>query len=686
MRILKGLEGKRIKKLLYISTIFLSAFLLFQVQPMIAKMILPWFGGAAAVWITAMLFFQTVLLFGYLYAHWSIRRLNHKMQFVVHTFLLGASLLLLPLTPALSWKPAGSEEPIARILGLLTVSVGLPYFLLSTTSPLLQAWYARNFQTAVPYRLFGLSNLSSLLGLIAYPFLIEPAFTLRQQSGGWSVGFAVFVILCLIVAVVSSGNEATKVVAPQDMKKMDRSALRPPRIREQIIWLLLSCCSSSLLLAVTNHLTQNVASVPFLWILPLSLYLLTFVICFDYEQFYNRKIFSWLLMFALAGMTYGLTTWGSQTSLKLIIPAFSVGLFICCMFCHGEIVQRKPAPRYLTSFYLMLSVGGALGALLVGLIAPRVLNGFFELDLALVACAVLLLFLLPHQQWKAAATGSFVVVLFVTALAYSNITAFEKAPRVMGRNFYGVLRVLESDIGTERESRVLVHGSINHGKQFVAPDRRRDHTAYFGPESGVGLAISALRRSPIKVGVIGLGAGILASYAEPGDFFRFYEINPLVETIAKDQFTYLSDALGKVDVVIGDGRLSLEREVNQHYDLLVVDAFSGDSIPVHLLTQQALELYFRHLKTKGILAIHTSNRYLNIAPVVEQLSRSLDKYAVSVENPDNENRGIYQSQWALVTSAPLRASYILRVAKKIPVNTNLRIWTDDYSNLFQILR
>jgi len=686
MRISSGLKGKRIKKLLYISTIFLSAFLLFQIQPMIAKMILPWFGGAAAVWITAMLFFQTVLLLGYLYAHWSIRWFNHRTQFAVHAFLLSASLFLLPLTPALSWKPAGSEEPIARILGLLTVSVGLPYFLLSTTSPLLQAWYARNFQTAIPYRLFGLSNLSSLLGLLAYPFLVEPAFTLRQQSEGWSVAFAVFVILCLIVAIVSSGNEATEAAAPQDKKKVARAALHPPRIREQIIWLLLSCCSSSLLLAVTNHLTQNVASVPFLWILPLSLYLLTFVICFDYEQFYNRKIFSWLLMFALAGMTYGLTSWGSHTSLKLIIPVFSGGLFLCCMFCHGELVQRKPAPRYLTSFYLMLSVGGALGGLLVGLIAPRVLNGFFELNLALVACAILLLFLLPHRQWKAAAAGSFVVVLFVTTSAYSNITAFERAPLVMARNFYGVLRVLKSDVGTGSESRLLVHGFINHGKQFVATDRRRDHTSYFGPESGVGLAIKALRRSPIKAGVIGLGAGILASYAEPGDVFHFYEINPLVETIARDQFTYLSDALGKVDVVIGDGRLSLEREPNQHYDLLVVDAFSGDSIPVHLLTRQAMELYFRHLKTTGILAIHISNRYLNLAPVVEQLSRSLEKYVVLIENSDDQNRGVYRSQWVLITSAPLRSSNILRVAKNIPISPNLRIWTDDYSNLFQILR
>jgi hypothetical protein len=489
-----------------------------------------------------------------------------------------------------------------------------------------------------------------------------------------------------MVAIVSSKSQIADEAAPQDKKKVDRAVLVPPGMREQIIWLLLSCCSSSLMLAVTNHLTQNVASIPFLWILPLSLYLLTFIICFDHEQFYNRKIFSWLLMFALAGMTYGLTTWGSHASLKLTIPVFSAGLFLCCMFCQGELVRRKPDPQYLTSFYLMLSLGGAIGGLLVGVIAPKVLHGFFEVHLALIACAVLLLFLLPHRQWKAAAAGSFAVAIFVTFSAYSDITAFRKAPRIMDRNFYGVLRVLESDIGTDRESRILVHGAIDHGKQFVAPARRRDHTSYYGPESGVGLAINALRRSPIKVGVIGLGAGILASYSEPGDVLRFYEINPLVETIARTQFTYISDARGKVDVVIGDGRLSLEREPDQHYDLLVVDAFSGDSIPLHLLTRQAMELYFRHLKPTGILALHISNQYLNLAPVVEQLSRSLDKCAALIENPDNKNRGISRSDWMLITSVPLTSPNILGVAKNIPVSPNLRIWTDDYSNLFQILR
>ncbi len=435
-----------------------------------------------------------------------------------------------------------------------------------------------------------------------------------------------------------------------------------------------------------NHLTQNVASIPFLWIFPLSLYLLTFIICFDYEQLYRRKVFTWLLMFALSGMAYGLAKWDSHTSLKLVIPAFSVGLFLCCMFCHGELVLRKPAPQYLTSFYLMLAIGGALGGLLVGLVAPKVLPGYFELSFALIACAVLSLFVLPYRQWKAAAAGSLVVAIFVTAAAYAYISSFRRSVRVMERNFYGGLRVLEYDIGTHDEARILAHGAVNHGKQFTAPDRQREHITYFGPESGVGLAIKALRRSPLRVGVIGLGAGTLASYAEPGDVFRFYEINPLVETLARIEFTYLGDALGRVDVVIGDGRLSLERDPDQHYDLLVVDAFSGDSIPVHLLTRQAMALYFRHLKPTGILAFHITNSHLELAPVVEQLSRSLGKHAVLIESAADEGLGIYRSQWALIASLPFQSPAILNAAMDFPTLPNLRIWTDDYSNLFQVLK
>jgi hypothetical protein len=666
-------------------TIFLSALLLFQIQPMIAKMILPWFGGSAAVWITAMLFFQTMLLGGYLYAHWLVSKLAPKGQAAVHAVLLGLSLLLLPVMPSPAGKPSGSEDPALLILFLLVVSVGLPYFLLSTTSPLIQAWYARRHRTALPYRLFGLSNLASLLGLLAYPFLVEPNITLRQQSIGWSAFYGVFVLFGAAAAYAGS-----RAVAPEDPTLPapgERDALfRPPRVRERLFWMLLAACASMLLLSVTNHLTQNVASIPFLWVLPLCIYLVTFILTFDFEGLYHRKVWVWILAAALAGMSYGLAGWNSRTPLSLVIPAFCTGLFIACMFCHGELVKRKPTPRYLTSFYLMLSLGGALGGLLVGLAAPRLLSGYFELPLALMACAVLMFSVIEYRKWRITTVMGGVVAFVVLYAAVTFISSYAASTRSMMRNFYGGLRVTEYDAGTEDEARTMVHGTVIHGKQFTRPQRSNERITYYSPASGIGLALTALRRSSLKVGVIGLGAGSLAAYAERGDVFRFYEINPLVETLARTEFTYLSDSRGRTEVVLGDGRLSLEREPDQRYDLLAVDAFSGDSIPVHLLTTQALELYFRHLKPGGILALHVTNTHLDLPPVVETIRRALGKHALMITNERDGDREVYAATWALVSSQPITVSIIKEAARDLPYRPELRPWTDDYNNLFQILR
>jgi spermidine synthase len=667
------------------ATIFLSAFLLFQIQPMIAKMILPWFGGSAAVWITAMLFFQTALLGGYLYAHWSVRSLGPRSQSLIHAGLLAASLLLLPVTPSLAWKPSGSEEPFVRILGLLTVSIGLPYVLLSTTSPLIQAWYARRNRSAMPYRFFALSNLASLLGLLAYPFLIEPNVTLRQQSLGWSTAYGVFVLLGGIAAIAFGRN-----TTPDSATMIDgideATASRPPRTRDQLFWVLLAACASTFLLSVTNHLTQNVASIPFLWVLPLGLYLLTFILTFDLEGLYHRKAWVWILAIALAAMAYGLGTWNSRTPLTLVIPVFCAGLFVVCMFCHGELVKRKPAPHYLTTFYLMLSIGGALGGVLVGLIAPRVLPGYFELTIALMACAVLMLAVIDYRSWRITVAVSWAVAVGVTFASCAYVSSYQESARAMVRNFYGGLRVTEFDGGTEDEARTMVHGTVIHGKQFTAPERHRERITYYSPESGVGLIMKAHRRSPLRVGVIGLGAGSLAAYAQRGDVFRFYEINPLVEKLARSEFTYLSESRGRTEVILGDGRLSLERERGQQYDLLVVDAFSGDSIPVHLLTTQALELYFRHLRPTGILALHITNTHLNLAPVVDAITRKLGKHAVMITNDRNEDREIYAATWALISSRPINDAAVRDAAEELPHRPELRPWTDDYNNLFQILK
>ncbi|MGE5172452.1 MAG: spermidine synthase [Betaproteobacteria bacterium] len=671
---------------LYAVTIFLSAFLLFQIQPLFAKMILPWFGGSAAVWITAMLFFQSMLLGGYFYAHWSVRFLKPKTQAVIHIFLLAASLLFLPIAPSLAFKPAGDEDPGLRILVLLTVSIGLPYFLLSATSPLMQAWYARRYRASLPYRLFALSNLASLLGLLAYPLLLEPNVPLCQQSFGWSSAFAIFAALGMSAAFLSRRDHAVACGPTQSGSAV--ADCGPPKTREKVLWLLLAACGVTLLLSVTNHLTQNVASIPFLWVLPLGLYLLTFILTFDYERLYRRTVFIWLMLAALAAMAYGLAKWNSHTNIKLVITTFSSGLFLVCLFLHGELVKRKPPPQHLTSFYLMLSAGGALGGVLVGLAAPRLLPACFELPITLVLCSALL-FLIPENRRSRlvmiAIAATAAAVLFASG---HSVRAYGKKVRVMARNFYGGLRVNEYRKGTVNEIRALVHGTVTHGIQYTAPTRRSTPVSYYGPDSGIYRAEKYLRiTSPtLRVGVIGLGAGSLAAYARPGDVFRFYEINPLVEQLARSEFTYLTDCRGTVDVILGDGRLSLEREPDQEYDLLVADAFSGDAIPVHLITQQALELYFRHLKPGGILALNIANTHLDVEPVVEKLAAALGKHSLVVSSSSDMQHNIFPALWALLSSEPITAPIVTKVARKPASRPGLRVWTDDYNNLFQILK
>ncbi len=669
--------------ILYAATIFIGAFLLFQIQPMIAKMILPWFGGSAAVWITCMLFFQIWLLAGYIYAHMAVRYLRPHMQALLHMGLLLASLLLLPIAPASDWKPAGSESPMLQIMGLLTVSAGLPYFLLSTTSPLLQAWYSRRYKASLPYRLFALSNLASLLGLLAYPFMVEPYITIRQQSVGWSSAYAVFALAAAATAWLSRHMPADAVCrSPEEAEAAPEC--RPPVFREKLLWLGLAACASTMLLAVTNHLTQNVASIPFLWILPLSLYLVSFILCFDFEHLYRRNLYLWIMFLALGVMAYGLVNWGARTSLILIIISFSAGLFACCMFCHGELVIRKPHPRFLTSFYLMLSAGGALGGLIVGLAAPSLFSGYYELPAAVMFCAVLLFIVHSQRRWFNLISGLLMIGIAVTCGYF--IYSYQQTARAMARNFYGMLRVNEYDRATENETRRLVHGGITHGVQFVHPEKRHDPIAYYSPDSGIGIAVEYLRKPSLRMGIVGLGAGTLAAYARPGDLIRIYEINPLVVRLAHEEFTYLADCLGTIEIILGDARLSLERENDQHYDLLAVDAFSGDSIPAHLLTKQALELYFRHLKPDGILAIHISNAHLDLEPVVEKLGATLGKHSILISSDEDEDAEIYTSDWVLMTSEPLTSPEIKEAGKKPGSNPKMRLWTDDYNNLFQILK
>lgn len=671
---------------LYAATISVSAFLLFQVQPMMGRMILPWFGGGSAVWITCMLFFQAGLLAGYAYAHASIRFLRPRFQASVHLLLLGLSLLFLPLLPDAGLRPPEVHHPLSEILRLLLQTVGLPYLLLSSTTPLIQAWYARGHKEGLPYRLFSLSNLASLAGLLAYPFLIEPSLALRIQSVGWSVLYALFVALCAVGALRAvPGRRA----ASCEGDGAGCTPIQPSRITgsEYVDWIALPACASILLLSVTNHLTQNVAPIPLLWILPLGLYLLTFVLCFEREGWYDTTWYSGLAALALAGMSYGLRNWDAGKNLYWVIPTYSVGLFLCCLFCHGELALRKPAPANLTAFYLLLTAGGALGGLIVGLLAPIFFPGYFELAMGLVLCAVTLFLLHARRGWIVRILLGALAAGVTWVSAVSIITPLRES-REMVRNFYGSLRVNVYDAGLDGEYRGLIHGTVTHGVQFTNPERTREPTSYYGNSSGVGLAMTLLEDAPRKVGVVGLGAGTLASYAQPGDLFRFYEINPLVADLARSEFTFLKECEGETEILLGDGRLLLEREADQHYDLLVVDAFSGDSIPVHLLTVEAVRLYFRHLKRDGILALHTSNTHLDLRPVVERIAASLGKKTFCVVSPSEEGKEIYGADWVLLTSHQDLSEnpWFQDMGAALQARPGIRAWTDDYSNLFQILK
>jgi hypothetical protein len=675
------------RKSLYGITIFVSAFLLFQVQPMIAKMLLPWFGGAASVWITCMLFFQMVLLFGYIYAHWLINFLRPGGQIFVHVLFICLSLLLLPVTPDQGLKVMNNVDPIIHLLILLASAVGLPYFLLSTTSPLIQSWYARAYQKAIPYRLFALSNFSSLLGLIAYPIIIEPYLTLSQQSNIWSWSYAAFALTCVITALLGLKHRRVRVSHAETITAGLNMDALPPTARQNLVWFLLSTCSSVMLLATTNYLTQNIASIPFLWILPLSLYLVSFTLCFDRSGWYRRNWYVWIMAAAVGVMAYVIAFCDYNNDITQTIALFCTGLFLCCMFCHGELALRKPAPGFLTGFYLMISVGGAAGGVLVSIIVPKTLTGPFELSIALCGCAMLL-FAMNFRKKLLTDIVCAALIIGTIIASVSYITTFSASARMLVRDFYGNLKVTVYNPGERDELRILIHGTINHGIQFTDPARSNGHYSYFSEASGIGRAINSLQPGPRNVGVIGLGVGAIASYARKGDTFRFYEIDPLVEMLARKEFTYLSECRGKVDVLIGDGRLLLERDVDQKFDLLVVDAFSSDSVPVHLLTIEAMKLYFDRLKPDGILALQITNRHIQLAPVLEMARNELGKQAVLISNRGDDKNYIYYTEQVLMSSGRdlLKIPQIKDAAQGLDSKPGLRLWTDDYSNLIQILK
>ena len=767
---------------IYAATIFLGAFLLFQVEPMLAKYILPWFGGAASVWNTCLLFFQLLLVAGYLYAHLIGTRLTARAQVMVHLALVAGCAVLMavlatmwksPIMPDASWKPSGPDFPILRILWLLTVSVGLPYLVLSSTGPLLQAWFARTHD-ASPYRLYSLSNLGSLLALLTYPFVVEPALHLRTQGLAWAAIYLLFAIGIAWCALRLWRSPSDLAAAPSEsIVDIER-----PSATTFILWILLAACASLMLIATTNQMSQDIAPIPFLWILPLALYLISFIICFDNERWFRRGIFHpallvtvFLSLIVLVQGDHAVVYLGrigiapNRVNLAIQIGTASALLFTLCMVCHGELVRMRPHARDLTAFYLMVAIGGAIGGIVGAIVAPLLFRGYWELRLAIsmamvlmfvvllrdrkswihqrrptldialligalalpqligigavgwlydspqlivvAAGAVVLLFGRKSTLWKRpgllAQFALLAAIVIVAGLAVTSTIVGYRTPAMVTRNFYGVFRVM-TNAPTDPEFKVyqLWSGRIMHGEQFVGEHERYQPTSYYGPTSGIGLlmanhpnrAQADPKDWPLRVGVVGLGTGTLAVWGELGDYFRYYEINPAIIRIATNPvgyFSYIRDSNASVEIVTGDARLSMERELAaghpQNFDVLAVDAFSGDAIPVHLLTREAIETYLRELKADGVLALHISNRFLDLAPLAQQLASDFHlRGGIVIDRPHDT---IYDdSDWVLLSrdGKVLSQPEIAARLKPLDSHRKVRLWTDDYSNLFQLIR
>jgi len=700
------------------ATTLLSAWLLFQVQPMVAKRILPWFGGGSAVWTTAMLFFQTALFAGYLYAHLLVQRLAARRQVLVHLALLAvaaASALAVGVIPADAWKPTHSGQPSLHILAMLAASVGLPYLMLSATAPLVQVWFSRANPGRSPYRLYALSNAGSLAALLSYPFLVEPHLGVARQAAGWSLLFAAFAILCgtsgllalLRVPLAPPVIPAVAVVPDQALADFgELSRVEPvahvnddrPLWLQYVFWLALPACASVLLLAVTAHLCQDVAPIPLLWILPMVVYLLTFILAFDSERWYRRAVWMPLgaaLSFAAVWNWHAYATasihWRLGVHLALLL---ALG-----MVCHGELARMRPPTSRLTSYYLCLSAGGALGGLLAGIVAPLVLTDHYELHFSILAAWVLAMTAMVADRRSPFHDGrnfkgllGMAALLVALALAMDSHASGERGNSLaLARNFYGVLKVREISAGSDDSYYHLTNGDISHGSQFRSVNNRRVPLSYYHPATGVGQIMTALdEQTPQRVGLVGLGVGTLAAYAEAGDEFQFFEINPQVIEFADKYFTYLQDARergAKITTVEGDGRLSLERAPSKHYDVLVLDAFNSDAVPAHLLTLEAFELYLDRLKPDGILAVHITNEHLNLAEVVQAAADRFDLDAAVEQRVADGSPGDATTQWALLYR---RRGYfaerdlggpLSQLATESPV-----LWTDDYSNLLGILK
>jgi hypothetical protein len=770
------------------AALFLSALILFTIQPMFTKMILPLMGGTPAVWNTAVMFFQAMLLAGYLYAHLLSRWRGVRKQARVHIAVLAVGFLFLPIHAALQWTPAVNANPVPWLVALLTVSIGVPFFAISATAPLLQGWFSHSGHPHArdPYFLYVSSNIGGLLALLAYPVAIEPLIGLTWQSRAWTIGYGLLALtvvlysLSLRVAQRRSGARADTVTASETP---DLAALLDtgPHLSESVgwanraRWVALSFVPSALLLAVTLHISTDIASVPFLWVIPLSLYLLSFILVFARRPILRHR---WMLHLQV-WVYILLAIYFTEQDLHLL-ALHLLALFVTAMVCHGELVRRRPAAEHLTEFYLWMSVGGLLGGVFCALIAPAVFNSVLEyplililacllrptaggtgyrrylFDVALPALLALLYFLTPplleRLRLDLHAFGITGPLLFYGAVAILFFTFRRRAlrltlafaPLLIGsvlqdemahqifrqRSFFGVYTVSTDASG---KCHHLYHGTTLHGEQFQDADRLRTPTSYYNREGPLGQVFDAVwanRRTENggqttevaetqdlaslpslpptasgpkmqHIGVVGLGTGATACYqslapgaadGQPGQTMTFFEIDPVIERIARDPslFRYLELCGRDTQVIIGDGRQSLSRMPDGTFDLLVVDAFSSDAIPIHLLTREALGLYMRKLAPGGITMLHISNRYLRLEPVVANLAVDTGLSALIEEydpSDDNAPPGAAASTWVALARDPddlvlLEVNERWRPLQEEPA---VGVWTDDYSNIFRIL-
>ncbi len=662
---------------LYASIIFAAAFLLFLAEPMAARELLPVLGGSAAVWTVSLVFFQVALLAGYGYAH-LLSRWPLRSQAWTHIGMLLAATALsgVHVKPALAgtvWHPARTE------LWLLTAIIGAPYFALAATTPLLQSWYLATFHSDPPWRFFALSNAASLLALLAYPAQLEPRLALTVQTHLWSDGFFLFAVLCGAVAFTLRGNAA---------RLPERTQQEQPRPGTALLWLLLSGCGGLLLTAVTTHISQNIAAVPLLWILPLLAYLFSYIVAFHSPHRYPRGLVARLGAFALGLAAYLVYPTGRSLPVRIGVPLWCGVLFLLCWFLHGELYRLRPRSN-VTGYYLLLALGSALGTAFAALAAPMLFVDNAELPCGLVLAAVLGLVLHWCAQWPARLFWiSATLVLGYVGAVQSRVWQQDTVAAL--RSFYGTLRVTQTHaVAGPLITRTLYHGTIQHGTQLFGEGLRQMPTSYYAPQSGVGMALRlCCDDRPKRVGVVGLGAGTLAAYGKAGDVFRFYEIDPLVERLARAWFTYLRESPAQVQVLLGDARVSMARERPEHYDVLVLDAFSGDAVPVHLLTAEAIALYRKHLNPGGSLLFHISSQYVDLEPLLAREAEHAGLHAVVIHSSGHEEFGQFPADWVLMTASQelLRQPEIEQASRPATLRRDAPLWTDAQSSLLPLLK